>query len=335
MTKTEALRKFYSKNNIDISRSSDPDDGNYDVRLVDFDKQVDLWLRNIETKDHELFLNLLSRYTYLTEVQCQKRYGHIICLLEEELNKLGLHLADVLFVTVESKDGSKSGGDNVRADLHKRNIRKVSKKQILAAKSNLKNDRDDRLKRYKVIVFIDDVVGSGSTSWCEVKNFYKRFLQSIKSNSHKLYYACIAPRKTGLEKFKDNCKSNGIEIDILIDGLWYEEPAFDKDSDDYKQISKYERLIADYMRKKPSKNFFMGFEENRLLLSFHYNTPNNTLCSFWRVTPNNEPPFYRDGDQPKMRPQLDDLKAVKKHANNNSYKFGIERKKREDIEINL
>lgn len=318
MDKNKALQLFYERNNIDILKTSDITDGNFDVRIAQLSDQIDRWLVNISPSDHNLFLTLLSKFTYLTNAQCQLRYSKIISLLEEQLNNSSLSLYDVLIVTVESSSPFKSGSDNVRADLHKRNLLKLSKSQIVASQTNLQYED---IQQYKVVLFLDDVVGSGRTLWRGIKSFCDRF--SINGNGcPQLYYGCIAPRERGMQHLRDNCLHAKICATPLFDETWYEKPAFDKGSDEYTQIESYEQLVGNYLMEPP-ESFFMGFEKNRMLLSFHYNTPNNTLSTFWRVVPEkNDPPFLRDGNQGMRRPTIDALKIRDADMRNHAYAFG-------------
>lgn len=80
-----------------------------------------------------------------------------------------------------------------------------------------------------------------------------------------------------------------------------------------KIIEKYEKEIA------AEENVVMGFEGCRILLSFYYNTPNNTLCSFWKYTDKNIPPFPRDKYK---RPTLEAIRQKKKKMVNNAYRKG-------------
>ena len=318
MDKETALSLFYQKNNIDIDSASNEYDGNYDCRIAALSAQVDRWLASIDKADHELFLTLLSRYTYLTSAQCQIRYNRILNLLQEQLDLYGDTLSDVLFMSVESGGAHKSGSDNVRADIYSRNMRRISKRQIIASQSKLD---PLELQQYKTIIFLDDIVGSGVTLWNSIKNFHSRFLLDSTINP-KLFFSSIVPRKKGIQHIKSNCRKSSIEITPLLDPSWYEEPAFPKNSREYIQIEKYEQLVGNYMMAD-SKSFFMGFQKNRLLISFYYNTPNNTLSTFWRIVPEiNEPPFYRDGDQPSCRPSIDDLKKRDKEMRTNAYAYG-------------
>lgn len=327
MNKKEALSAFYAKNKIDIRTASNPQDGNYDKRIAELDSQVNIWLQGIAPEDQEAFLTLLSRYTYLTETQCQLRYEKILSLLNEQLSSLNCQLHEVLFVTVESGGNYKSGSDNVRADFHKRNLREIQKTQIITAQSRLKNNA---ITQYKAIVFIDDIVGSGKTLWHEIKTFCKRFPQIYNGNrTHKLFYACIVPRKHGIKHIRDNCRKYHIAATEVFDKDWYEEPAIKKDSPLYQNVEKYEKIVGEYLYSQDGKSFFMGFEKNRLLVSFHYNTPNNTLSTFWRLIPEQHTPlFYRDGDQPGARPTIKEMRQKKRSLSGLAYIFGKQRQRK-------
>lgn len=82
-----------------------------------------------------------------------------------------------------------------------------------------------------------------------------------------------------------------------------------------KVIEKYEEEIG----IEGEKNFVMGFGQCKILLSFYYNTPNNTICSFWKYTDKNIPPFPRDKYR---RPTLDAIRKSKKKNINNAYQKG-------------
>lgn len=319
MNKDEALDLFYAKNKISFPAVSNPLDGNYDERIAQLPGQIDRWLAQIAPADHSIFLELLSQYTYLTEIQCQLRYGEILSLLSPCLDQAGLSLSHVLFVTVESTHACKTGGDNVRADFQKRNLRQIQKRQIIATHSNLS---PEEVRQYPVVVFLDDIIGSGITLWNEIQTFCQRF--QLPYNGHpQIFFACIAPRRHGVRHLVENCDKYGIPIYGLYRPEWFVEPAFPKGSDTYLQLEPYERLIGTYMTE-PSKSYFMGFQKNRLLVSFHYNTPNNTLSTFWREIPGrNAPPFYRDGNQPPQRPSIDDLKAKKNVLRQDAYQQGV------------
>ena len=85
MTKEQAISAFFCYNQIDsaqISKYLDP-------KLEHLSEKVDQWLKVVEASDRELFLRLLSRYTYLTNAAAVQRYHRGIRLLEKELQPSG------------------------------------------------------------------------------------------------------------------------------------------------------------------------------------------------------------------------------------------------------
>ena len=320
MDKNEALGRFYAHNHINITAASDPADGNYDPRIAGLSDQVDRWLARIPPENHDLLLTLLSRYHYLTEPVCQSRYVRIVELLKERIQgKCSLN--QVLFLIVEPRSGTASGGDNVSSDLRKRNYPDVTKSQIIRVQSKL---TEKRLRDFRAVVFVDDVLGSGITLWGTIAGFRARF-PSLFQDGTMLFYSGIVLREEGVEHIDDNCRSEKITVMPLLDSEWYEEPAFPRGSAEFKTLDRFERLVGYYMVTDPQKSFFMGFCKNRLLVSLHYNTPNNTLSSFWRDTPDNEPPFPRDGDQPPKRPIPTEMREQTRQTLSGAYAFGMDK----------
>lgn len=318
MDKAQALQEFYANNRINAAQAADEYDCSYDPRIAQLPAQIDQWLSHIDEADHDLFLNLLSRFSYLNLAQCQIRYKEIVNMLTSQLTNESIDLSEVLFITVESSHPYKSGADNVRADFYFRNIQRISKEQIITAQTKL--DADTPLA-YKAIVFIDDIVGSGCTLFSEIHTFFNRFPLTKKWNPQ-LYYACIVPFKKGLDYIQHKCKNAQIPISPLYNRDWCANQAFKTKSNDYLKAYKYEDAIGNTGMTAP-ESFFMGFCQNKLLVSFYYNTPNNTLSTFWRVVENvNAPPFPRDGNQPAPRPSVKDLQKVKQQSRQNAYAFG-------------
>ena len=116
----------------------------------------------------------------------------------------------------------------------------------------------------------------------------------------------------------------------LFDVNWTEEEAFSTNSPEYRQAAKYEKMIDDYLHED-QKSFFMGFNKNRLLVSFYYNTPNNTLSTFWASVPKaNYPPFWRNGNQ-KRRPSVNALKRKKEELTERAYAYGEDCKRKDEL----
>ena len=321
MTKEEALDAFLKKNGIDYDRATNKQDICYDARIAELPEQLDLWLSGIASSDHDVFLELFSGYTYLTIEQCRQRYERILDLLKEQLKQIGSCLDETLFVTIENSAFA-SGADNVRSDLRGCDRNRVEKDQLVAAQNRL---REEEIQPYKAIVFIDDIAGSGCTLWSEMKAFSERFPEIISNQNTRLYLACIIPSKKGVDHLQKNCQNFPRQIGLLYDPQWLQYPAFEKSSTSYQRLRPYEEEIDNYMRTPKDKRYFMGFGQNRLLVSFYYNTPNNTLCTFWRAIPDKLPLFIRYGNQKLNRLQIAEMRERKKQMCNQAYGFGIDR----------
>lgn len=321
MDKEEALKAFYENNGIDPARASNEDDDSFDPRLAELPNQVDQWLSGIREDDRELFLTLLSRYTYLRQAECRSRYHEILVMLGERLSAAGIGLNEVLFVTVEAGGAYASGGDNVRADILSRNLMYLTKKQVVAVLSRME---DQDLKPYRAVVFVDDIVGTGFSLWKAILTFHERF----QTAGQKLFFACIAPREKGIRHIQKNCKKNGIAMEPLYKPEWVLKEAVERGTAAYSRLEPYEEEVGEYLTET-GITFFMGFRQSKLSVSFYYNTPNNTLCTFWRIGENMSPPFYRNADQPS-RPSVEELKAEKRRKCDQAYCFGQDRRKKED-----
>ncbi len=324
MDKEEALKAFYEKNGIDPARVSNQYDDSYDERLAELPDRVDQWLSGIQEEDREIFLTLLSRYTYLRPAECRGRYHDILVMLGKRLAALGIRLCEVLFVTVEAGGAYASGGDNVRADILSRNLMRLTKKQVVAILSRM--EAQD-LKPYRAVVFVDDIVGSGFSLWKAIRTFHEQFPTANQA----LFFASIAPRKKGIVHIQKNCKKYRINIEPLYKPEWVLKEAVAKGTPAYRQLEPYEKAVGKYLTEE-GISFFMGFWQSKLSVSFYYNTPNNTLCTFWRIGEKMSPLFYRNADQPP-RPSIEELRAKKQWGCDQAYCFGQDRRQKEDDQL--
>ena len=71
MDKETAIERFYKENHIDPQRVADELDESYDARLAMLSQKVDQWLEYVDAADRSVFLELLSRYRYLSTVSCR------------------------------------------------------------------------------------------------------------------------------------------------------------------------------------------------------------------------------------------------------------------------
>lgn len=316
MLKEEALKLFYENNNIDPDKLYEKD------RIFDLPQKLDKWLQGVAPEDRPVFLEVFSRYTYLTQKECQDRFVILLELLKKELQLHGIGLNEVLYVTVESSEGIKLGGDNIRADMQIYNFDLIDNSQILAAQSKFSAEQ---LKGVKAVIFVDDILGTGKTVWSNFNNFCRRY----GLDGHgipKLFYMCLSPTERAIKHLNENFSKYNYSVIPIYKKEWISAKAFFADSEEYRIFDKYERAVDSFF-EEAGRSCYMGFEKSCLLISFYYNTPNNTVSCFWRPTDFNHPPFKRNGRECK-RPCVTELSRKKKQSDENAYYFaaGIDKK---------
>lgn len=286
-----------------------------------FSSRINEWLQTFSYEDINIFLNLLGNYTYLT----RREYTHKISVLSEdiynELQALGIPFNDIIFITIPSPKGIKSGGDEVRSYLNTVNIsRGINNKQIICSEE-LRTP--EIFKNKKALIFIDDLIGSGKTIKTAINNLLEYFNQNnINVFQYQLFFTGIYTSKSACSNIikyykKLNITIKPIHIELpkkLLKG----EVIFN--SKEHKHIisiiKKYEKLIDSYQAKTTYKDFHMGFDRGKLSISFFYNTPNNTLCNFWEYSDTHIPLFERRSE---IRPSINNLKARKCNNEINAY----------------
>lgn len=316
----EALRIFFQDNKIVYEAVSDEDSDSYDIRLSRVNDKVIGWLSGFDEDDKNIFLKLLSKYTYITRSRIVKEFKSIIDSIVTVLSEQNIMLEKTIFVTVESPKGIKSGGDNIRADLHERNIGRIDSKQIIASAEKIDTNL---IYNSQAIIFLDDIIATGFTTSGTIKDFVHKF-NLDKRDDIKLYFCALKTTKNGEKFIKRNCRKNGLLIEPIA--IQHVKSAF---KGDYvfsqNEVSRIEGIVKKYedeidsSEKEIGKSYSMGFRACKLLISFYYNTPNNTLCSFWRITEKNKPLFERESQK---RPSVSDLKKTKKINTENAYYYG-------------
>ena len=325
MTKEDALLSFYNHNAIECS------DINNDGFLNTISDRIDTWLENIDRCDHDLFLRMVSKYNYITYTTAIHRYANAVSRLKKHLEHQGLLLSDVLFITTKQRE-TKRGNDNVKTDLHALTILDIDAQQIISA--NVR-DIEDSLLPIQAVVFVDDIISTGYILRSTIEDFVSRtdslgLLDNFLAKE--LFFICIVPTKTGLKHIKKKCQDIGLRITPIYDEEWNTKSAFkgnyifsDKEkSEVMAKIEKYEELINNEIAKD-GESYVFGFEQRKQLVSFYYNTPNNTLCSFWGHTSQHIPLFKR---QNQPIPSMIELRKVKKRKTNAVYYLGREKLER-------
>ncbi len=324
----EAIDEFEKYNRLHIneyvSDSLDIDDDrkrdNYIGKDV-FKTRILEWLQSFGEEDRKVFLELLKKYRYYTENKLRKVFINWVKYIKDNYcNEQDMQ--SVFFVTFPSKNGIQSGGDSIRSLFEISTIGMIKKDNFIA---DTQKNKERIVNEGKVVVFFDDVVGTGTTMYGNIVRVYNE-LEMNKYPEKKLVVALVcANEKVVNDKIKDLNK-RGIGMDVLI----YEkmEKCFRNDGDgifeknlaeEYREIvRKYEEEIQKNNIDGSDKNFILGFGKCEFLLSFFYNTPNNTLSNFWRPSKVSVPLFIRSS---YVRPRIDFIKEQKLKNQKNGYEM--------------
>lgn len=325
----EALSAFESYNNIKLDNYvSDeyiynPNEGplfldNYIGKDI-FEKHITEWLEFFKDEDKHIFLELLAHYRYYTKEQykniMKSFYQKILEKLTTDNDK-----NSVLFITFSSKKGRASGGDHVRATLEETLIGKFPKDHIISDTDKVEQNIFDDIE---YVVFIDDIVGSGATLYNSIKDVCEKFELYNKLNI-KIFIAMVYANEKKIQQKKTQLQEKGIVVTELFvhestGKCFGNERVFNKYMESkYQNIVKmYEEIIEENKLQNDTEfNSVLGFQNGQLLVSFYYNTPNNTLSVFWRPSKVSEPLFIRNK---YIRPSIDDIRKNKKHYEKNGY----------------
>lgn len=323
------LGNFYANNNIRPEIYTDSmgeayfNNKKYDIRIPFpvLKSKVEKWVEEFEPQDKDYFLKLLEQFTYLTQDALAYRMSQLCDCLFSKLKALGIEQSEVLFVVIESKSGIKSGADEMASNLWKVNrINDLKKSQIITAFSKIKKEK---IKNARVIIFLDDILATGFTMRKQIDMFLERF-GDVCDQTKLYYFTGVLATNSAINYVKKKMKTKAINVESFIQEEQLIRSAFKGDyifgNDIVKGVEhiirKYEDIISSFDNEEDGIDFSMGFRQCKLLLAFHYETPNNTLCSFWKATDKNNPIFERSE---YSRPSIDALKKQKSHLADNAY----------------
>lgn len=331
----KAIKEFERKNDIEIKRYhsnppgvkgiyKDPWIGN-DV----FRDRIVEWLKICDNKrEEDIFLKLLSNYLYFP-----KEYysDYIDKMLQDFTEEVGEEkIKQTIFLGVPRTDGVVCGAINVCSNISTHFLDGGVKEQIfvnfLADKEKVQN----AINECEYIVIMDDMSGSGATLFSTVRTLCSEFAIDYSIKIYALFLCA------NIEKVKEKVKSiakdknirRQIEYRVLFDVDKCVNPK-NKSNKKYPILAPNEgRILKEIERKiaeadeivyesDPVDNCIMGYANGQLLLSFFYNTPNNTISTFWRPTSNNLPLFTRSD-----RTRLKDCQSKKKSNNKKAYRYG-------------
>ncbi len=327
----ETIKNFYEKNHINSELYTDSmeeayiSNKRYDkkIALPSLQKRVEAWIRFFEKEDQEYFLQLLEGFTYITKETLAYRIYNLCSSLFKNLLEKGIDYSEILFVVIESPEGIKSGADEMAVNIWNINQEfEITKRQIITAYSKV----DQKLvEEARAIIFLDDIAATGFTMCGQVNAFFKRF-EALCDDSKVYYYTSVLAARNAINYLRKHLEGRAAAAQPFYQEEQIIRSAFrggyifggEIVKEVEQMVQKYEDLIDAYEREHPEKTFSMGFRQCKLLLAFHYETPNNTLCSFWKATDKNQPVFVRSG---YSRLSLDRIRKQKIHMRENAYLY--------------
>ncbi len=270
-----------------------------DAFCKDFSGHLEKWLQQFSEDERSLMLILLKNFYYYTS---------------ERLNSKVVKLNEK-FKTNYSEDYEKAIFCGIKKDFG------VGFSDLICntywSKNNLYDSFEPNLLELirceqvpDVISIIDDYSGTGST-------LIKYLCKLINTNTHikkaKIYFVVIHISEDALNNINKFAKEQGIVIKCIY--LHKSERAF-KENYIFSEIdaliekNRYGEICELY-NVKPSLTF--GYREIAALVSFDYNTPNNTLGVFWHELDDFFSLFSR---HKKRRTELDELRKKARQNKN-------------------
>lgn len=316
----DAVEKFYEINNITeenytSSRDKAYKEGKiYDSKIVDLQEKLECWIERFEKNDKQYFIKLFKNYIYISQREFEYKIWQLCEAMYKYLEERGISKENILFVTISSPTGRASGGDSLRDNLLSANQEwGMDKSQIV---SDVEKLDMNSLKDVKVIIFIDDILGTGFSLKRTIQEFIQKAIKTnFKIQEYILGVTGVFMTRSAVRFIKKKIKKEyNLEIEVFDNDNYIDSCMKGDHIFNYDEVKRIETIIERYEKEigmDGEKNYVMGFRGCKLLLSFYYNTPNNTLCSFWKCEKNNIPVFPRDSHK-KIT-----LKALQKRKDKN------------------
>lgn len=329
-----SILNFYSKNEINPERYTDDRDRQYKEGL-DYDSKIyqpnleaalAKWLENYEERDKDYYLRMFGHFTYLTQRYFEYR---VFRLKEYVFDELSEYQQDkIMIVFSESAKGYKSGASQMSAAWWKACDSEMGKDQLIEICSKVPFGK---VAQMEAIVFVDDIVATGVTLKGTIEAFFDRFPKDNFVHT-KFFATGVMATKRG-KRHIGQLKKEGLPVTWIYNQEEYEylPQAFKGDhifsaaerKEAEKAVLRYEEEVG---KDEDGKSYVMGYEKSKLLVGFHYEIPNNTLCTFWRHGKTHVPLFERSGNQ---NISLQEVINKRKKMRRNAYKIASMKGKNE------
>ncbi|MGG5460283.1 phosphoribosyltransferase-like protein [Clostridium sp. B9] len=262
---------------------------------------------NVETG--EILLSLLENYNYYS----REKVNNILISFYSKIKELDVPKYRTIYSRIE-KDHKINSSSNLLEEF------KIINNIGNSFSHDLTKLQSNDLKDIDVIIFMDDIIGSGKT----IIKFLKDNKEKLKDKSIIIFV--IEIMEDGYINLKEYLKSIG--CDHLICFYNKTDKAFSENGV-FKEKSSEKRLILHGFEANnvKAKNYVLGFQESEALVSFYRNTPNNTLSSYWySLNQNWKPLFPRDLDKPDFMKASKGKKNIKYNLAKKLKEKGIDTK---------
>lgn len=240
--------------------------GGMQVR-IDFSKRIDDWLQAFPEEEHAFLLELLSKFYYYSEENVKSK---VVELNEKFLMKFQGDINDVVYTKIIKEQGV-AFSDILFTTFWLYN-------NILNVDNNIVGLLEEE-QIPKTIVIVDDYSGTGKTL-IKTINHMLQINGNVKES--RFYFLTLHMTNRAVVQIKEY--ANDVGLDIVLESLDFTDEIFKKDYiySDIEAESKKKNYSEICKREKISEDYILGFEDVSSLVSFHYNTPNNTLGLFWQ-----------------------------------------------------
>lgn len=243
-----------------------------------FSQNIDIWLNQFDNAHHELILSLLKHFDYYLDerlkakaIELYKKFK-CVCTVNE---------AELIFCKIPKK--------------YKVGFSDLFVGEFWLANNLYNNSSNDPFELFADIdiipnqlVVVDDMSGSGDS----FINFYEKFLKMYPQMSKPdIYFLVLNLSTIAIKKINHFAKKNDLKIILIY--LDLQSPAFKKDyilENPAQQIFEYFKICNDCN----ITDGLLGFKSVQSLVSFEYNTPNDTLKLFWKDTAGYKALFKRE-----------------------------------------
>lgn len=248
-----------------------------------FSQEIDAWLNQFDETHHELLLGLLKHFDYYLSKKLRTKAKELydkfksVCPVNEE---------ELIFCKIPKK--------------YKVGFSDFFVGEFWIANKLFNNTTIDPFELFDGVdeipaqlVIVDDMSGSGDSfiEFCE--EFFKIYSQF---NKMKIYFLMLNISSVAVKRIEYFAKKQ--ELQIILVWLNLQNPAFKKDyilEDPARQIFEY----LDICKACNIKGNQLGYKNVQSLVSFEYNTPNNTLKLFWKDTSKYKALFKREDSNKK------------------------------------